>query len=385
MDVRKVKSIITRNLLNILGWRTNRRIVIIESDDWGSIRMADQKAYQYFLKKGYPVYESPYNRYDALESNEDLEMLYEVLSSVKDVHGNPAVMTANCVVANPDFQKIKSQNYQKYFYEPFTETLKQYPKHDRVYDLYKEGIKNKLFWPQFHGREHLNVTNWMNALQKGDQFALEAFKKNMFSLQTGSCEIENEMQYLDALNYTLPSELNILKQIVADGISLFNNIWGFIPSSFIAPCYIWSDDVEATLQQHGIKYIQGMVVQNVPRDGSGANFKKNYHYMGQRNSLGQFYLIRNAFFEPSQIQIIDWIGDCLHRISVAFHWKKPATISSHRLNYIGFIDPANRHRNLALFKELLTEIVKRWPDVEFMTSSQLGDLMNCVKSNETIC
>jgi hypothetical protein len=48
----------------------------------------------------------------------------------------------------------------------------------------------------------------------------------------------------------------------------------------------------------------------------------------------------------------------------------------HRLNFIGFIDPSNRDRNLPKLKTLLSEILKRWNDVEFMTSAQLGDLIS---------
>lgn len=32
-----LKQTITHNLLNIPGWHTNRKIVVIESDDWASI------------------------------------------------------------------------------------------------------------------------------------------------------------------------------------------------------------------------------------------------------------------------------------------------------------------------------------------------------------
>lgn len=30
---------VIKNFSNLPGWRTNRKIVVIESDDWGSIRM----------------------------------------------------------------------------------------------------------------------------------------------------------------------------------------------------------------------------------------------------------------------------------------------------------------------------------------------------------
>lgn len=61
---------------------------------------------------------------------------------------------------------------------------------------------------------------------------------------------------------------------------------------------------------------------------------------------------------------------------MAFRWNKAAIISTHRINFIGLIDNRNREKNLKLFKILLSEIVKRWPDVEFITSEQLGDIIS---------
>ena len=134
--------------LNLLGKRVNTKIVVIESDDWGTIRMASKEAFNSLLKKGYPVDQCPYNKYDALESNQDLEMLFDVLNSVKGNDGNPVILTANHIVANPDFEKIKKSNFNEYHFEPFTETLKYYPEHDRVMVLSREGINNKFLIPK---------------------------------------------------------------------------------------------------------------------------------------------------------------------------------------------------------------------------------------------
>jgi len=75
----------------------------------------------------------------------------------------------------------------------------------------------------------------------------------------------------------------------------------------------------------------------------------------------------------------DWVNSCLNDIDMAFRWNKPAIISSHRVNYIGALDPGNRENGLSQLKQLLKEVVSRWPDVEFMTSAELGDLIQ--KSN----
>ena len=50
------KAKLMRNLSNLPGWRTKRKIVVIESDDWGSIRMPSKRAYEELkLKEGSSV------------------------------------------------------------------------------------------------------------------------------------------------------------------------------------------------------------------------------------------------------------------------------------------------------------------------------------------
>ena len=53
-------------MVNVRGWSTSRKLLVIESDDWGSIRMPDQSTYQKLLKSGLRVDQCPYMRNDSL-------------------------------------------------------------------------------------------------------------------------------------------------------------------------------------------------------------------------------------------------------------------------------------------------------------------------------
>lgn len=165
-SISQVKSVLSQNLINIPGWRSKRKILVIESDDWGSIRMPSNEVYSKFISQGFDISGSDYNRLDTIESNSDLTMLYEVLDSVRDSVGNPPVITANCVVGNPDFQRIRESEFTQYHVEPVTETLKRYPQRDNVEFLWRQGMSSGIFHPQFHGREHVNVVRWLDALQE---------------------------------------------------------------------------------------------------------------------------------------------------------------------------------------------------------------------------
>ncbi len=361
-----------KNIVNLPGWRTNRKIIVIESDDWGMIRMASKEAYNWFLENGYKVDQSPVDRNDALETNDDLELLFGVLSKVKDKYGCNPVITANNIVANPDFEKIKAAEFSEYFYEPFTQTLDRYSGRDRVFELYKEGINQRLFYPQFHGREHINVNQWMKQLNSNNKKVLDAFKHNMPTVYKSvytNCRNEN----LDAFGKVESDGWAEKEEVIQTGLDLFERIWGYRSLSFIAPCYIWPTEIEKILYQNGIKYMQGTHVQREPTFNS--NIKKKYHYQGQTNKFGQRYLVRNVVFEPSLDPSEDSVSRALKEISCAFRHKKPAIICTHRFNFMGSIHSENRVKTLEKLYTLLTKLKKQWPEVEFMTTPELGKCM----------
>lgn len=365
----QVLQLIRRHLSNLPGWRTNRKIIVFESDDWGSIRMPSKEVYSELLRSGIPVDKDPYCSNDALESNADLENLFEVISEFKDRKGNHPVFTAVSVVANPDFPKIKNADFKEYFYEPFTETLKRYPQHNRVYDLWKEGIDKKLFVPQFHGREHLNVQGWLRDLRAGNRHTRLAFDLGLWGIYTP--EIKRE--YQAAFDIEFPSDNAYLHSVLYKGILLFKEITGYQPTFFVPTNGPFNLELEDTLYKHGIKYIMLDKLQKEPL-GDG-KYKMHLRYLGKKNKYGQIYMSRNAGFEPSQFRHQDNIALCLESIDMAFKLKKPATISTHRVNYIGWLEPSNRDNTLSQLKVLLNRILQQWPEVEFMTSDQLGDLI----------
>jgi hypothetical protein len=365
----RLRSAFSQNFINFPGWRTKRKILVIESDDWGSIRIPSKEVYLKLISKGFDISNSEYNRLDILESNDDLNMLFEVLLSCKDSVGNNPVITANCVLGNPDFNKIKQSDFSNYYFEPVTETLKHYPHRDKVEYLWNQGNSEGIFHPQFHGREHVNVVRWMNALRG----------KTPGIMYTFDCETtfsgDGDYNFMEVLDYNSPDDLEKMKESLAEGLNLFEKLFGFRSKSFIPPCYTWDSGIEESLHTNGVRYIQGLIVQWLPT-GSFGNYNKKYHFLGNKNSFGQYFLIRNCFFEPSLTKISDPVGECLNRINIAFRWHKPAIISSHRINFMGSLDEKNRTDNLKLFQDLLKRIIKTWPDMEFMTSDQLGDLIS---------
>ncbi len=351
---------------NLIGAkRVNHKLVIIESDDWGAIRIPSKDALETFARNDFELKKSVY-KVDALASALDLNKLFDLLSCHRNSRGKHPVITANAIMANPDFEKIKASGFKVYHYTPFTHTFQQYPEHKDNFAIWREAEKEGLFIPEYHGREHLNVNRWIKKLQAGDNRLHFSFDwKSTYSGR-------EDYAFMEAYDWDTPQEVAQHKQILKEGVKIFESTFGRRPNSFIAPCYNWDPELENTISDLGIQWIQGISSQLAPT-GQLNNYNSIKHHFGEENGFGSRYNIRNVFFEPVNNPDIDWTDRAMARINVAFLMKKPAVISTHRVNYVGFIDERNRDNGLKHLDRLLKAILRRWPEVEFITTSQLSN------------
>jgi hypothetical protein len=354
------------HLTNSKGKNIQGKYLIIESDDWGAIRTPSKNALQAFKNKGLDVANSVYKN-DSLASNDDVDMLFNLLQSFKDSNGRSLVLTANVIMGNPNFEKIKASNYSHYYYQNFTDTFLQYPAHNQVFSKWQQAISNGLFMPQFHGREHLQFNRWLKVLQAGNQNALFCFDNG--ATYSGKADYS----FMEALDWDNPTDVDLQKKIITEGLTMFKNTFGFPSTSFIAPCYNWDSALENHLQASGINIIQGTRFQFAPT-GTFEKYNLIPHFFGQKNSNGIVYNVRNCFLEPSINNNKDWVDTCLAEISAAFLWNKPAVICSHRINYVGFINEQNRDRGLNDLAAVIKIVLKKWPDVQFISTNQLTEL-----------
>lgn len=367
-----IKNIFWKNASNIKGWRTNRKLVLFVVDDYGSIRMSSREAFKLLENNGIKVGKNRFNRFESIESNSDLEYLFDVLTKFVDQNGNHPVFTPLVCVANPDFEKIRAADYREYFYEPFTKTLKRYPEHDRVYELWKLGIEKGIFVPQFHCREHLNIKRWMTDLKAGVKSTHLAFDHGVTGIGPGEAS-DIQKDYQAAFDIDLADDITDLKIILKEGLDLFERLFGFKAIFFTPANGLLNHQLHNTLLQNDIKYLNAGSIEREPLGQK--KYKRAFHYLGERNYHNQTYIVRNALFEPNVLSEFDWIDRCLYEIKIAFRWNKPAIISSHRVNYSGHLLPENRSKSLMKLEMLIRRILKKWPETEFLSIDSLCKLL----------
>jgi len=352
--------------------RIKKKVVVFESDDWGSIRtpldIGDE-----FKSFNLNLHKNPYHRFDTLESPTDIDNLLTTIENLSSAVGRKVKITLNYVLANPDFDKIKTSNYTQYFYESFPTTYDRYYGSTVGLDYVLKATENQLSLPQFHGREHVHAPYWLEKLRSGDKVLSKAFDLGFWGLGSDVYNLPGPklQATFDARN---ESDLNFAHNSITEGVMLHKDLFGFKPKSFIPNNYTWPTTLDGVLLDNGIEFLQGM--KKMANVNLNKEEKRSYalRRAGYKTKSGLINIVRNSSFEPSFYRDREKeIAKCLSEIRTAFFCKQPAVISTHRINYVGGLSEQNRIQNLKLFSRLVKTIVKEWPEVEFWNSVDLGE------------
>lgn len=365
-----LKQIITNNAKNIIGFSTKRKIVVFSVDDYGNVRLDGIEAKKNLIAGGMNL-PSHFDNLDTMETTEDLEILFDALTSVKDKNNNPAVFTPFALPCNINFEAMKQNSYQKYEYELLDKTFsKLEDRHPKKYTgtwaLWKEGLEKGLLRPQFHGREHLNLKIFNQKLKENDAVTRLCLENNSY---TGIKNTEYPtISYTAAFDFWDIEENKNFEEIITSGTLHFESVFGYKPIHFNAPGATASCIINDFIFANGMRFIDNPIIKN-EHLGFG-KYQRKINYTGKKINSGLININRNVVFEPCEGDR-DWVGTAMEQIESAFRWDKPAIISSHRVNFCGNIDQDNRKKGINSLRNLLKRIIEKWPEVEFMSSEEL--------------
>lgn len=373
MDLNSTFSLAKNSLLeswaNFSAWRSQEKIVVIESDDWGSVRLPDRRLTHEMGKRGLLGATSRFDQIDCLETREDLELLLNVLDKPRNSDKTRVTMTMNTIMGNPDFDAIREDSFAHYHHESFLDSYKRYSGASHK-DLWMSGIESNLIRPQFHGREHLKCDLWMRDLKSGRKRTRQAFDYSFYGVR-GDTSSRYQSNYLAAFWAESFDELAEARSVLEEGLAMFEQVFGFRSKSLIPCNFIMPLELEEDACKLGVELIQGQRGQAFPVLNRDGRLSRRRVRTGKINTHGQLFSVRNVVFEPFSSSTKDWVGSALTQIGQAFRFQTPAIINTHRANFVGGIDTRERDKNLALFDTLLSRIFSCWPDVRFISSDQL--------------
>ncbi len=377
--IQKIKKNIIQNAKNSIGWKTKRKIIVFSVDDYGNVRLNSKAARESMDKVGMKIY-SRFDALDTLETKQDLEQLFDVLNSVKDKNGRNAVFTPFTLPCNINFENILANDFENFEYETLPQTYlklsKEQPEaYAGAWKKWLEGIEKGYLKPQFHGREHINLSIFNDKLKSKDEQLITALKNKSYT----SISDENypTMSSFAAFDFWNISENENLKSILIDGLAQFEKVFGYKSNYFTPPVFNIHHSLFPTLKNQGVDFIDLALYR---KEHQGFNkYKKSFNFTGKKTTEGLTIMVRNVVFEPTEDRGINWVDFTIKQIETAFRWGKPAIISSHRVNFCGHVDEGNREKGLKTLQLLLEAIVEKWPDVEFMSADELGQ---CIVSKK---
>jgi len=366
--------IISDNLKNVFGWRTSRKLIVFAVDDYGNVRVHSRKARENMDREGLRAY-SRFDVYDALETKEDLEMLFSVLSSVKDSEGKPAVFTAFALACNINFDKMEALGYESYISETVDQSFQKRSDDCNSYrgawQLWQEGIRSGLMAPEFHGREHFNVKILNEKLAKKDIELLTALKYR--SLASISNTGQEPIKFTAAFAFRNVAETEVFPDILETGLRFFHSAYHCKPCVFTPPAHQFPFFLEPSLASLNLVALDKPFITK--EHTANERYQRVWRTTGYHKKNQLATIVRNVVFEPAQETNFDWVQRTLAQIESAFRWQRPAVISSHRVNFCGHIHPENRAKGLLALQQLLKIIIKRWPEVEFVSAAHLASLI----------
>jgi hypothetical protein len=354
MFIRDFKQRLLRKFEYWAGWRCYEPVIVFESDDWGLIRRRCSEFISTFAEPGERADEE-------LETEEDLANLYQVLERHRDTSGRAACFTANFIVANPDFEAIARDQFNVYYEEPIGQMA-------GLREHWIEGLRRRVFFPQYHGRSHFWEEAWLRDLREGIPGAREMFDRRYhggISLLKGA-----DWRYHSEYVYWATGEKrssNRLDTWLKGGLEFFRDVFGFFPASSIAPHYILTVDLASAWHAAGGEFLQAMN-NRIVRDPEG-HVKNVRHIFGERSATGPLMLGRNVKFEPRPLRPHQGIAASIEQIKDRFANHLPAVVDTHRMNYTG------RFRKSGLQDlDKLLDAVKPYRPL-FLTTSELGEAM----------
>jgi hypothetical protein len=276
-------------------------------------------------------------------------------------------------MGNPDFQAIREDDFEQYHFEGLFDSYLNFNGED-LRNKWKSAIDSRLISPQFHAREHLNVGLWMKDLRAGKEDVRIAFDEQYFALKATTSS-RFQRNYLAAHWAGSLDHLDQVNSILVDGLEKFEQCFGLQSNTFVACNYIWPEALEQTLSDCGVTHLQtqrGRVQPDPEKEGAP---RIRRHYTGQKSRFGQSFGVRNVLFEPFLDDSESWTDAALSGIERAFKLNRPAVVSSHRANYASGMDSRQRDRNLRQLNGLLSGVVDKFPDVEFISAPELAELM----------
>ena len=335
--------------------RFDRPLVLFQSDDWGRVGVRDREGWEELRAAGLNLGEKPYDFY-SLETVGDLHELGEVLGKHRDSTGRRPSLVMNFIMANVDFDRCFEPGQKQIPLRPLTEGLPGAWRRPQLLEAYRQGIRERLFYPALHGLTHFCERAVARELDSGGERS-ELLKK-FWRAQTPY--IHWRMPWI-GYEYWDPEMRPARRFLPVDdqraaikrAAEIFRELFSASPFTACAPGYRANAHSRTAWFETGVR-----VVQNGPGERRGP-------YLEENGMLSTFRTVElEPATEPCDLQKL------VRQVELCFAGGMPAVISTHSINFHSTIQDF-RTPTLALLDEFLTTLERKWPDLLYVHDADL--------------
>lgn len=357
--------------LGLLGvWRPNKRIVVFESDDWGSTRMENPDIQAYFFKKYPELRQSWMDVYDALETPQNINDLSSAADEISDYIGKPFCITLLLNSHNAHVGEISRSAYTRYYHEDFLSSAQRiFGGGASLKSAYLRALAGRSIEIQLHGQEHvqrsvlLHLLNNRNLKDFKEDFSYGYYASLFHKGKYTPTQLRATFYPFLSDDYTW--QINSL----SDSMDFLKLQFNCNTDYLVPPNGPVSFEVLKKLKHLGINGLVSPLVNKT------FYFKRLqiplYAPMGLSSLSGCVYINRNVPFEPRRTFATNVVEGALSKVKRLLEDGYPAVITSHRANYTDFLCNRGYYQSFELLKKLILSINRLFPDTLFLSSSQL--------------
>ncbi|HEV2731525.1 MAG TPA: hypothetical protein VGV15_15950 [Terriglobales bacterium] len=333
--------------------------MILQSDDWGRVGVRDREGYEQLRANGIRLGQHPYDFY-TLETAKDVTAISDLLKRHRDRTGRPACLVMNFILANLNFAKTEQAGFRELHLLPLTRGLPGHWKRPGLFDAYKQGIADGVFFPALHGLTHFCRRAVEHALSENAERS--ALLKTCWKAETPYIYWRMPWVGYEYCNPEKPhagfldseSQASLIQQAAA----YFKKLFSAAPVSACAPGYRANHDTHAAWSACGVR---------VAQNGSGTPLPP---YMDDWEILN---LHRMIDFEPAQRELptekyVEVAADCFAR-------GIPAVISVHSINFHSSVRDF-RGPTLRALDQLLSALETKYPNLLYVHDGDLYDIVS---------
>ena len=337
------------------GLQFGRPLLLFQSDDWGRVGVRDRQGWNELQAAGLHLGEAPYDFY-SLETADDVQTLGDLLRKHRDSVGRNPSVVMNFMMANLDFGRCLASPQKELPLIPLTDGLPGPWQRPRLFEAYRQGIQEGVFFAGLHGLNHYCEQAVLREFEAGGERA--ALISKMWGAQTPYIhwrmpwigyeywdrELEPDQRFL-----TLEQQRSAIHRAA----EIYKQLFAAAPLSACAPGYRANADTTKAWFDEGIR-----VVQN------GQGERKRPHV----DEHGMLHTFRTIEMEPATAKCDS--DNLLKQVAECFTSGIPAVDSVHSINFHSTLRDF-RTPTIALMDEFLTEIETKWPDVLYVNDADL--------------